>query len=178
MLTKSAMANALVRLLVLGATLHALLACASSQVVHHAFSFNAVRDSPDVHVLDYRYGDSEQPSARNPIDLQAKGQSLQATGVHGPMLRGDYLYVKWRVKSTNNVHEDTVDLKGRLPRDLENHRIYFIIRGPQLYVYLIPPDSRKRPAGVAPNGPRMYSDLDVKTIYPDNPDLLPRSDRP
>jgi hypothetical protein len=166
MLRKWARVNAAVRLLVLGTTFHTLVACANSQVVDHGFSFNAVRDSPDVYVLDYRYGDSKQPSARNPADLQAKGQSLQATGIHGPMLRGDYLYVKWRVKSTNYVYEENVDLRTRLPRDLENHRIYFIVRGPQLYIYLIPPESRKRPAGVAPNGPRMYSDLDVKTIYP------------
>jgi hypothetical protein len=44
-----------------------------------------------------------------------------------------------------------------------------MIKGPQLYVYLIPPESKKRPPGAPPVGPRMYRDLDVKTIYPEEP---------
>ena len=85
------------------------------------------------------------------------------------MLRGDFLYVKWRIKSTGMVYEDTVDLRNRLPADIKDHRVTFIIRGPQLYVYLIPPEGRKRAKGKPPNGPRMYEDLDTVTIYPDQP---------
>ena len=85
------------------------------------------------------------------------------------MLRGDFLYVKWRIKSTGMVYEDTVDLRNRLPADIKDHRVTFIIRGPHLYVYLIPPEGRKRAKGKPPNGPRMYEDLDTVTIYPDQP---------
>jgi hypothetical protein len=143
-------------------------ACAAGpQLVDHAFGFNAVADSPDIEILDYRYGDSKQPGAYNPEELRREGRSVQATGVHGAMTRGDSLYVKWRVRRTGQVCEDSVDLRGRLPADIADHRIYFMVRGAQLYVYLIPPESKKRPAGKPAEGPRLYGDLDVVTIYPD-----------
>ena len=75
------------------------------------------------------------------------------------------MYVKWRIKSTGQIHEDTVDLRSRLPRDIKDHRIYFVIKGEQLYVYLISP--QRRAADLPPNGPEMYQHRVVKTIYPD-----------
>jgi hypothetical protein len=144
-----------------------LAACATGpRVVDHAFGFNAVLDSPGIEILDYRYGDSTQPGASNPENLRRLGRSLQAAGIRGPMVRGESLYVKWRVKASGEVHEQNVDLRDRLPADIADHRVYFIVRGRELYVYLIPPESHKRPAGAPPNGPRMYEDLDVLTIYP------------
>jgi hypothetical protein len=55
------------------------------------------------------------------------------------MLLGDDLYVKWRIKSTGEIYEDTVDLRNRLPEDMHRQRIRFVVWGPQLYVYLISP---------------------------------------
>lgn len=55
------------------------------------------------------------------------------------MPRGDTLYVKWRIKASGAVHEDTVDLRKRMPSDITDHRIHFVVKGPQLYVYLISP---------------------------------------
>jgi hypothetical protein len=63
--------------------------------------------------------------------------------------------------------EETVDLRYRLPRDITDHRVYFIVRGPQLYVYLISPE--RRPPDMPGNGPRVYSHLKTTTIYPDQP---------
>jgi hypothetical protein len=77
--------------------------------------------------------------------------------------------VKWRLKTTGVVYEDTADLRKQLSGDITGHRIYFVIKGPQLFVYLVPPESKKLSAGAPPNGPKMYRDLDVKTIYPDSP---------
>lgn len=97
------------------------------------------------------------------------------------MLRGDFLYVKWRLKQTGEVYEDTVDLKSRLPADITDHRIHFVIRGPQLYVYLISPERlnpnpcpsqealRKLAKTEAPGDRifRMYCNLKITTLYPD-----------
>lgn len=142
--------------------------CANEpKVVNHAFTFDVGEDSPDVDLLDYRYGDSRLPGTSNSERLREEGRAPLNTNVNGPMRQGDSLFVKWRVKSSGTVFEETVDLRRRLPPDISGHRIYFLIKGPQLYVYLIPPDSKKRPAGAPPNGPRGYRDLDVKTIYPD-----------
>jgi hypothetical protein len=119
-------------------------------------------------LLAYRYGESDLPVSWTPGPNE-KSRTPQRTGVYGPMRQGDSLYVKWRLKASGKTYEDTVDLRHRLPRDITKHEIYFMIKGLQLYVYLIPPESKKRPAGTAPNGPRKYRDLDVRTIYPGHP---------
>ena len=83
------------------------------------------------------------------------------------MLKGDDLYVKWRIKSTGTIHEDTVDLRNRLPVNIKDHRIYFIVKDTQLYVYLITPE--RRPPDMPPNGPRQTQYLKTITLYPDQP---------
>ncbi len=115
-------------------------ACATGpKLVFHSFEFDARWDSPDVEILDYRYGTAKHPGVR-PADYMLKsGKVSQAAGVGGYLQRGDDLYVKWRIKSTGEVYEDTVDLKSRLPDDITHHRIHFIVQGAQLYVYLISP---------------------------------------
>lgn len=156
----------LYRLFAVLAACIALASCATgSMLVEHGFNFDARQDRPEVEVLDYRYGDSRQPGARaNPARV-AEGRIAQQWGVYGAMLRGDSLYVKWRIKATGKVHEDTVDLRSRLPADIYDHRIHFAIKGSQLYVYLVSPEPR--PPDMAPNGPRAYHESKVFTIYPD-----------
>jgi hypothetical protein len=152
------------------AVLAILAGCASGpKIVDHAFTFDVYTDSPEVELLDYRYGDSDLPGTSNPSRLREKGRAPLNININGPMRQGESLYVKWRLKATGDMYEDTVDLRSRLPSDITGQRIYFMIKGPQLYVYLIPASSRKRPAGVPPAGPRAYQDLDVRTIYPDRP---------
>ena len=145
---------------------HLISACATGpEIVDHTFEFNALRDSPGVQVLDFRYGTTNFPGARNPEYLIREGKSFQRTAITGPMKRPDSLYVKWRTLSDNKIHENTVDLRNRLPRDFTGDKVYFLLKGPQLYVYLV---SRKpRPAAMAPNGPSKYHDKAVVTIYPD-----------
>ncbi len=83
------------------------------------------------------------------------------------MLRGDVLYVKWRNKASGQIYEDTVDLRRRLPANITDQRIHFMVKGPQLYVYLI--SARPRPPNTTADGPRMYRDLESTLIYPDRP---------
>ena len=145
----------------------ALNACAAGpQLVRHTFAFDVLADSPDAEVLDYRYGESRFPAASNPAELREQGKALQGISIYGAMRKADSLYVKWRVKSTDQVHEDTVDLGRRLPGDFTDHRVYFIVNGPQLYVYLITPE--RRPPDMPPNGPRTYHHLKTITLYPEN----------
>ena len=154
----------------LGASLFAfaIAACSATQgIVMHAFGFDAIQDSPDIEVLDYRYGDSKQPGARPPVWAIRENRVSQGTGTTGEMLKGDELYVKWRIRSTGSVYEDTVDLRSRLPANIENHRIYFIIKDTQLYVYLITPE--RRSPDTPPNGPRQTQYLKTITLYPDQP---------
>lgn len=108
-------------------------ACAiAAETVDHAFSFDARRDSPDIEVLDYRYG------VRKPgYWMYSSGQKMpQNDNINGWFPRGDSLYVKWRIRSSGEIFEDTVDLRSRLPADITGQRIHFVIKGSQLYVYL------------------------------------------
>ena len=112
-----------------------LAACATGpEVVDHAFGFDMRRDNQEnVEILNYRYGDSKLPVRANEERVKA-GDTFGFQGVHGPMLRGSSLYVKWRIKTKGEVYEDTVDLRKRLPADITDCRIHFIIHGSQLYV--------------------------------------------
>lgn len=109
------------------------------RLVWHSFEFDARWESPGIEILDYRYGTSKQPGAR-PSEYERKQNKVaQQVGINGAMLRGDELYVKWKVKSTGKVYEDTVNLKNRLPDNITFDNIHFIIHGSKLYVYLISP---------------------------------------
>jgi hypothetical protein len=140
---------------------------AEPEVVDHSFGFDALIDSPGIRILNYRYGDSKFPGARNTDEELKLDRLAQRTGITGPMRRPDSLYVKWLVRSDNKIYEDTVDLRKRLPRDIRDLKVYYMVQGPQLYVYLIYPGPRE--PGVAPNGPVTYRDRKVVTIYPDQP---------
>lgn len=147
----------------------ALISCATggTTVVNHVFSFDTNRDSPDVQVLDYQYGDCKEFGTCANKYRVAEGKVFNAWTGGGLMPRGDFLYVKWRIKQTGQLFEDRVNLKDRLPDDITDCRIHFVIRGSQLYVYLISPE--RRPASI-PAGPvKLYKHLKQYQIYPDQP---------
>lgn len=131
----------------------ALTACAGG-LVFHTFSFDSPSESPDIQVLDYRYGDSQQPSARASDYDKANGTVRQGISINGDMRRGDSLYVRWRVKATEVVYEDLVNLKAVLPSDIKYNKIHFTVKGSQLFVYLVTRDFR--PPESEPIGPRAY----------------------
>jgi hypothetical protein len=137
-----------------------------TDLVNHSFAFDLTKDDQDAAILDYRYGLSKNP-VQAPEWAVKEGKEMFGQGVTGPMLRPDFLYVKWRNRATRQEYEDTVDLRQRLPQNFSDHTVYLMIRGAQLYLYLIPPNDQKRPKGVPFIGPRMYSDLNTIMIYPD-----------
>ena len=157
-----------------------LSACASN-LVYHSFEFDAVNESPDVYVTAYKYGNSKGPGTSDQEhEYTVRGVkhfgSSQGTSSSGDILRPDFLFVKWRIKATGEVLEDTVDLKSRLPWDFSRHTVHFTVDGRQLYVYLIgwevtKPEScrawkdkelERRQQRVF----RMYCANDIQQIYP------------
>jgi hypothetical protein len=137
-----------------------LTACASG-LVYHTFAFDTLADSPDIYVLDYQYGDSTI-SVTKADKSRPWPKGYGSANIHADMLRGDFLYVKWRVLVTGKIYEDTVDLKKLLPRNIENNRIYFIVKDTQLFVYLITPN-RRLPTE-EPNGPKASNYLKTITL--------------
>lgn len=122
-----------------------LNACATENYMFHSFSFSAVSESPDIEVLDYQYGSKSDYEREGGVGLRPapyrleRGDIFTGVGITGTFPKGDYLYVKWRVKNTGQIYEDKVDLTTRLPRDITKHEIHFLIKGNQLFIYLIPP---------------------------------------
>lgn len=131
-----------------------------THVVNHAFSYDTWVDSPDIEVLNYEYS-TDKPQAWQLSD----GHIGQRRNIYGPYKRGDFLYVKWQIKATGEIYEDTVDLRKRLPKDINDKRIHFIVNNKQLYVYLI---SKEKHNHVVCDGPvKMYCHLKTIQIYPD-----------
>lgn len=89
----------------------ALLPYATGETwVNHSFSFNTINDSPDAEVLDYQYGGSGQFGTHANKERVQLGQVFPQWNTSGAMPRGEFLYVKWRLKRSGEVYEDKVDL--------------------------------------------------------------------
>ncbi len=131
---------------------------------YHAFGFDARQDSPDTEILAYRYGSVNIGQLRMPYWKDEKEGSRQATGIHATMSIEGGLYVKWRLRSTGQVFEDTVDLRVVLPNDYRNQWVYFVAKGPQLFVYRV--ETIPRPADWPAIGPRKFQHEKVHQIYP------------
>lgn len=135
----------------LAATLLVLSGCASSfkasasssqKLVTHTFAFDSWVDKwkNQIDVLAYSYGDQYQMVSRK---VEKNDQTLSGTSINAAMPVGEFLYVKWRIKSTGEELEDKVDLRNRLPANMFEHKVTFVIDGKQLYVYLVTPTAKK-----------------------------------
>lgn len=143
----------------------ALTACSTGpRLVNHSFSFDVLGDSPNVILLDYRYGTSRHgPARRSEVEIQ-NGVSAQRGGVTGDMILGDDLYLKWRIKATGEVVEKTVDLKSVLPRSIEDTIIYPVIGTTDIDVYLV--SRQARPSDFPSVGPGKFRGNKACVLYP------------
>lgn len=141
--------------------------CAAPQFVEHGFGFDARWDSPGIEVLDFRYGRSSNLATMGRTSRDTTRSVAQHSGTYGQMQRPDRLFVQWRIRTTGESFEDTVDLDRRLPADIRTREIYFVIKGSTLCVYLVRKDVL--PKG-APSSPmRLYPRHVVEILYPDPP---------
>lgn len=138
----------------------------------HSFSFDVRTENPDIEVLDYRYGEVRIGPTQAERSRVERGQPTYQTGVTGYIPRGETLYVKWRIRATGEVRQETVDLKSRLPRDISNQVITFNFKQDNLFVYLV--TREVLPLGQKSDGPAKYDYYKVYTIYPDSRANLPR----
>lgn len=111
-----------------------------------SFEFSARRDgwSETVDLLAYQYGDTDRMLAENFDRPRSSARALKnglvpEYAIGGSMPIGEFLYVKWRVCATGQIFEERVDLRDRLPWDMKDHALTFVIDGPQLYVYVVTP---------------------------------------
>ncbi len=143
----------------------AILTACANQGVFHSFGFDMRKDNQDADVLNYRYGTTKRSIQPEEYELK-NGRPFYFQSMSGEMTRPDFLYVKWKSRSTGQVFEDTVDLNKRLPKDFENQEVYFMIGGPQLYIYLI--SNNPRPNEEKPVGPHSARNFKTVMLYPDS----------
>ena len=128
-----------------------LAACATGpRLVSHSFSFDGLSDhwAETVDLLAYAYGDGYhmvREDLSNPSHSGLANKPGLPTGrsINGPMPVGEFLFVKWRVKATGEVLDQRVDLRNRLPKDMADHELTFVLEGPQLYVFVVTPVAQK-----------------------------------
>jgi hypothetical protein len=145
-----------------------MTACATGpRAVSHAFSFDGFNDkwADKVDLLAYAYGDqyhmvrNDVANPRSPV-FAGLSKLPPGTGVNGPMPVGEFLRVKWRIQATGEVFEERVDLRDRLPKDMSDHELTFVIDGRQLYVYVVTPTPQK-PSGRAATHRSWHSKYNV-----------------
>lgn len=131
------------RLLLCALAALALQGCAGGgqRQVFHSFNFDGWNDGwysgpqSNVQLQEYSYGDQYR-MVRDKV--KAGDEFLPpTTSVSGPMPIGEFLYVRWRLKDSGEMIEHRVDLRDRLPWDMRNKGVTFVIDGKQLYVYLV-----------------------------------------
>lgn len=107
-----------------------------------SFSFHMDWDNQHAGVINYALRGKKLDSSGQEVLIDGPSTYNKAAEFHGgdsmtyQYVRPTSLYVKWKDDLTGNVYEDTVDLTKTLPNNLSGTNLYFIIRGPQLYVYL------------------------------------------
>lgn len=166
--------------------LASMAACtAGPRLVDHSFGFDASGDTPNIEVLDYRYGDSNFPGFRGcPKHYSHCNSVPQSANINGQMPLGDDLFVKWRIRSTREIFEDTVNLRSIFPKNMNQQRIRFVISGPQLYIFVISLDRKIEPNPCPSQEERhrldhssipldrvfsMYCSKSITQIYPNQP---------
>jgi hypothetical protein len=120
-----------------------MAACATGpKLVSHSFNYDGFNDkwADKVDLLAYSYGNAHYKLN----DKADPGSTLGAqNNVNGPIPVGDFLYVKWRLKATGEVLEQRVELRDRLPHDMSDHALTFLMDGRQLYVFVVTPRRKK-----------------------------------
>ncbi|HTR34994.1 MAG TPA: hypothetical protein VMH80_03780 [Bryobacteraceae bacterium] len=162
------MAKITIRLIVAGLMLTALTVYAvenksGERWAHYTFEFGGRGENIGIEVLDWKFGDAPFSFMRAPN----RGRIPQSDNVAGKMPLADSLYVKWRVLATGNVYEDKVNLKSRLPSNMEDKTIHFMVEGSHLNVYVIEdlqvPHARNAPDCLVAD----YRTCKCSRIYPD-----------
>ncbi len=159
--------------LMLNLTACATNSLAGDEMVRHKFSFNRSEFDGQagldrVQILNFLYGNPDGYAARNSRVYRERGESEQRTSARVNTMRSDLkiFYMKWLDKQTGKVHEVTIDLVKKLPKDFSRkHRFFASFKQGQLYAYVITPERIKE--GELPNGPRASNYLKTITIYPE-----------
>ena len=156
----------------------ALQGCAiGPREVFHSFNYDGWYDGwytgpqGNVQLQEYSYGDVYH-MVRKKVK-PGEDSVPPRTRVSGPMPVGEFLYVRWLLKDSGEMVEHRVDLRDRLPWDMSNKDITFVIDGKQLYVYLV--TNQGKPYGTPPiNKSSLSKQFVTYEIYPTPLHAMPK----
>ena len=130
----------------------------------YGFQFDLTKDDQHAVVLDYRYSAGSRTLISADREYAKSEKGYYGENVVGRMPRGTTLYVKWRDTITNQVTEDTVELGRFLPRDMDGKKIFLMIRGPQLQIFII--SRAPHEPGAPLVGPSLWAGRTALQVYP------------
>lgn len=139
-----------------------LVGCASVSSTH-SFQF-LMSDNTKVKLLNWEYSSQRAP-AEYVKRAMSGGKGLAGAGVVGLKPVGDYLYVKWQIPPSTEIHEARVDLRPLLPWNMNHAEVRpSFNKNNELEIYLAVPDKS------APNVTRFkgmtYVKSSIRQIYP------------
>ena len=77
---------------------------------------------------------------------------------------GEELYVKWRIKSTKETREKTINLKKLMPDQMMGKIVTFTITDKEIEVFVVERTLKRKDAPSL--GPKTYELYQVEKIYP------------
>lgn len=164
------MAKISIRLVVAGLMLTALAVYAveknsGPRMAWHSFEFDGY---PGIEILDWSYGDPKLSVIHTPDSYRGEPHIPQGDKTGGKIVVGDYFYAKWRVNSTRKEYEEKVDLKSRLPSDMDDKIIKIVFEESHLHIYLVEGNTAAQlHAKGAPDCPAsVYEPFKCTEIYP------------
>ena len=129
------------------------------------FSFDMRYDDQHAAVLDYLLmGEKTAIIGASKPPYVDKNHKSYFENIGYQYDRPRSLYLKWQDELTGNIHENTIDLRQSLPRDLDGTMLYFILHGSQVYVYLA--NLNTRVPYNPKNGSTMYGSFANIQLYP------------
>lgn len=139
-----------------------LVGCASVSSTH-SFQF-LMSDNTKVKLLNWEYSSQRAP-AEYVKRAMLGGKGLAGAGVVGLKPVGDYLYVKWQIPPSTEIHEARVDLRPLLPWNMNQAEVRPSFNSDnELEIYLAIPNERAQNFFIFRE--KGYAGKVLKQIYP------------
>jgi hypothetical protein len=125
---------------------------------YQKFAFDTLDRKPLVEVAEYEYGavNSKNVSTRPPY---------RSENIIGPMIVGDFLYVRWRRIDNQALYSRRVDLKPLLPASMEDKGLVLVFEDSELFIFLQDMTQYRKPNEPIV-GPFIAQTYITKQIYP------------
>lgn len=129
---------------------------------YYEMAFDTYRDGQNAVILDYKLlSKSAVQFSADPTSLKAYG-GLTNESIHRSALYPTDLYIKWLDRETGKEYSANASLRRTAAEDLTGFKVYPMVLGSHLYVYLISPHRNPNALTI---GPGIAHGFDTELIY-------------